>query len=70
MGDIGPFSTALIVGHLWGFDGDFSVTTIQPMPNYNFERAPGWYVGYNNTISYDHKTDGNGWTVPLGISGG
>ncbi|MGI9329295.1 MAG: hypothetical protein ACR2QB_01145 [Gammaproteobacteria bacterium] len=70
VGAIGPLETSLLVGHLWGFDGDFSVTTLQPMLYYNFESSPGWYVGYNNTASYDHKTDGNGWTVPLGLSSG
>lgn len=70
VGGIGQLSVAVLAGHLWGFDGDFSSTNIQPALYYNLESTPGAYVYYNNTISYDFKTkggNGNSWTVPLGI---
>ena len=72
--DIGPVSIAALVGHLHGFDNDFGTTFVQPMVYYNFESPAGAYLAYNNTISYDHKTQGpgrgNSWTVPLGITVG
>ena len=73
VGDIGPIGGAIMGGHLWGFDGDFSTTIVQPMMYYNFENIPGAYLGYNNTVAYDHKTkggSGNSWTVPLGLMAG
>ena len=72
--DLGPLSIATLGGHLQGFDNDFSTTFVQPMVYYNSEALPGAYVAYNNTISYDHKTEGpgrgNSWTVPLGLTSG
>ena len=73
VGEIGPIGGAILGGHLWGFDGDFSTSFIQPMAYYNFDSIPGAYVGYNNTISFDHKTEGsdqNSWTIPLGLMAG
>jgi hypothetical protein len=70
VGALGPIDVAVMGGHLWGFDGDFSTSIVQPMLYYNIESIPGAYLAYNNTASYDHKTkDGNGnsWTIPLGL---
>jgi hypothetical protein len=67
------FNYALVLGHLWGYDGDFSLTFTQPMLYYNFESLPGAYVAYNNTISYDVKATGDfddKWTIPLGLTVG
>ena len=67
VGGAGNVSVALLGGHLWNFDDTFSLTFIQPMVFYNFPNAPGWTVGYNNTISHDWKaSSNNAWTVPLG----
>ena len=73
VGALGPIDVAVMGGHLWGFDGDFSTSIVQPMLYYNIESVPGAYLAYNNTSSYDHKTkDGNGnsWTIPLGLTTG
>lgn len=73
VGDIGQFSLGAMFGHLWGFDGDFSTTSVQPFIYYNFKFWEGSYVYYNNVVSYDHKTkggNGNSWTVPLGAGVG
>ncbi len=67
------FSYAVLFGHLWGFDGDFSTSFTQPMLYYNFEFLPGAYLAYNNTISYDVKATGDfddKWTIPLGLTAG
>ena len=73
VGALGPIDVAVMGGHLWGFDGDFSTSIMQPMLYYNSESIVGAYLAYNNTASYDHKTkDGNGnsWTIPLGLTAG
>ncbi len=73
VGALGPIDVAALGGHLWGFDGDFSTSIVQPMLYYNFDSIPGAYVAYNNTASYDHKTqgsNGNSWTIPLGLTTG
>ena len=73
VGQVWVFDVAVMGGHLWGFDGDFSTTIVQPMIFYNLESMSGAYIAYNNTISYDHKQkngDGNSWTVPLGLTVG
>ena len=73
VGGLGPIDMAILGGHLWGFDGDFSTTFAQPMLYYNIESMPGAYVAYNNTVSYDHKVkggNGNAWTIPLGLTVG
>lgn len=60
-------SLALIGGHLWSYDGDFSTTLIQPSLFYSFPTLPGSYVGYNAAITYDwNVTSGDAWTLPLG----
>jgi hypothetical protein len=67
------FSYAVVLGHLWGYDGDFSTSFTQPMLYYNFEFLPGAYIAYNNTISYDVKATGDfddKWTIPLGLTAG
>ena len=43
-GGHGDFSFAALIGHLWGFDGDFSTTAVQPMIYYNFPALPGAYL--------------------------
>ena len=73
VGALGPIDMAVLGGHLWGFDGDFSTTIVQPMMFYNIESMPGAYVSYNNTVSYDHKVkggNGNAWTIPVGLTAG
>ncbi len=57
-----------VVGHLWG-EGDFSVTTLQPIAFYNLEEfLGGSYVGYSNTWSYDWDSDD--LVVPIGATFG
>lgn len=58
-----------VVGHLWG-EGDFSLTTIQPIVFYSFEEflGGGSYIGYSNTWSYDW--DSNDWVIPIGATFG
>lgn len=71
VGELGPIDAAILGGHLWGFDSDFSTTIVQPMLYYNVESVPGAWIAYNNTVSYDHKVkggDGNAWTIPLGLT--
>ena len=70
-GGIGNLALGGIVGQHWGNDGNFSTLAIQPIALYNFEKLPGVYLGYNNTISADWKQSGkNVWTVPLGLTVG
>lgn len=60
-----------IVGHHWGFDGEFSTTTIQPMFYYNIASNPGAVIMYNAATTIDWKaSSGNQWTVPLGLAYG
>ncbi|MHC5060783.1 MAG: hypothetical protein ACYTFK_06845 [Planctomycetota bacterium] len=60
-------SVAIISGHLWGYDGNFSTSILQPNTYYNFTSIPGAYIGYNAVISYDWKADSsNKLTVPIG----
>ncbi len=67
VGGAGDFSVALLISQHWGFAGDFSVASIQPMMFYNLPSLPGFTINYNNTIAIDWKSDrGNRWTVPLG----
>ena len=62
-------SASFIGGHLWGQESGFSTSFLQPMMFYNVPGAPGWAVGFNNTIAYDwNATSGNEWTVPLGVT--
>jgi len=58
-----------IVGHIWGSNGEFSTTSIQPSVFYNFPSRPGLSVAYNAAITANWKADSsNTWTVPLGLS--
>lgn len=69
-GGAGPLAYGAVAGQHWGEDG-FSVMSIQPIVLYNFERLPGAYLGYNNTIAADWKQKGkNRWTVPMGLTAG
>lgn len=73
VGDAGPWAFSIMGGHMWGFDGDFSTTSMQPAIFFNFESMPGAYLYFDNTVSYDHKTkggNGNSWTIPVGIGAG
>ena len=64
-------SASFIGGQLWGDEGGFSTSFLQPMVFYNVPGAPGWAIGFNNTIAYDWKaSSGNEWTVPLGFTVG
>lgn len=68
VGDVGNFSLSFIANHLWGNQGDFSTTTINPMIFYNFESMPGVSLSYQGVISYDWKRDGGDrLTLPLGL---
>lgn len=71
-GFAGKLSYGALVNHLWGED-DFSTTTVQPIVFYNL-KSPGigdWFVGYNNSITYDWSADsGDAWTVPIGAAVG
>ena len=50
----------------WG-EGSFSLGTLQLIAMYNFPNAPGTYVGYDNSITYNwNGTSGNRLTLPLG----
>lgn len=61
-------STAILGGHLWGDESNFSTSIVQPMVFYNIPGAPGWEIQYNNTIAYEwNASSGNEWTVPLGL---
>ena len=63
-------SSAWVLAHMWGED-DFSTTTFQPFIYYNFPNAPGWDLGYNGTISYNHNAPkSERWSVPIGASVG
>lgn len=65
-GGVGDWSLGAIAMQHWGED-DFSLGTLQLIAFYNFQDAPGWYVGYNNSITYDWgASSGNRLTLPLG----
>ena len=67
-GSAGSLAYGAILGHHWGQD-DYSLTTAQPIVYYNFANAPGTYVGYNNSITYNWNADsGDRWQVPLGLT--
>ena len=54
---------------MWG-ENNFSTSIIQPILIYGL--GEGWYVGYNNVISYNWKAGSNdeAWQVPLGLMAG
>ena len=50
---------------------NYGSKSIQPIALYNFPNAPGLYLGYNNSWTYNPKaTSGNKWQVPLGLTVG
>ncbi len=62
------FSYGAVAGHHWG-ENNLSLTTLQPIVFYNIDAAPGAYVGYNNTITYNWNTkSGDHWEIPLGLT--
>lgn len=69
VGSIDNFSLSFIVNHLWGNEGDFSTSTVNPMIFYNFESMPGVTLSYQGLISYDWKAEDSSdrLTVPLGL---
>ena len=69
-GGAGNWALGAIAMQHWG-ERNFEVGTVQPIAMYNFENAPGVYLGYNNAITYNwNGTSGNKLTVPLGLTGG
>jgi hypothetical protein len=69
-GGVGNFALGLVGMYHWGED-DFEVGTIQPILLYNFPNAPGYYLGYNNSLTYNPEAEsGNKWQVPLGLTVG
>ena len=69
-GGVGNFAIGAVGMYHWGEDS-FEVGTIQPIIMYNFPNAPGYYLGYNNAITYNPKaTSGNEWQVPVGLTFG
>ena len=69
-GGVGDFALGVVAMQHWGED-DFEVATIQPIIMYNFPGMPGYYLGYNNSLTYNRKaTSGNKWQVPLGLTFG
>ncbi|MBC8315896.1 MAG: hypothetical protein ISR57_01515 [Bacteroidales bacterium] len=71
VGGGGNWATAIIAGHLWGFGGDFSATSFQPMVFYNFPSMPGVSLSYQGMITYNWKGgSGNKLTFPLGLQFG
>lgn len=64
-------SFAGIVSQHWGFSGDFSTTSIQPMFYYNIASNPGAVLMYNAATTIDWKApSGNRLTIPLGFAYG
>ena len=69
-GGVGNFALGTVAMYHWGEDA-FEVGTIQPIILYNFPNAPGWYLGYNNSLTYNPKAEsGNKWQIPLGLTFG
>ena len=66
VGDIGRVSIAYLMNQHWGFDGEFSVLSMQPMIFWNLPSPEGFTINYNNTIALDWKGTEGKWTVPLG----
>ena len=63
---MGDWSLGAIGMQHWG-EGSFSLGTLQRIAMYNFPNAPGTYVGYDNSITYNwNGTSGNRLTLPLG----
>lgn len=69
-GGTGNWALGAIASQHWGQE-DFSLATVQPIILYNFEKLPGAYVGYNNSMSYNWKAgSGDKFTLPLGLTAG
>ncbi len=69
-GGVGDFAIGAVGMYHWG-ERDFEVGTIQPIVLYNFPDHPGWYLGYNNSITYNRTADSDSkWQVPLGVTAG
>ena len=69
-GGVGELAYGGLLMHHWGEEG-YSVSSIQPMVYYNPSALPGYYVGYNNSITYNWDADsGDHWQVPLGLTFG
>ena len=67
-GQTGDLSWGAVVAHMWG-GSNFSTSILQPILTYGL--GQGWYVGYNNVVSYNWSaTGGQAWTVPLGLMAG
>jgi hypothetical protein len=62
-------NTVFSLGGTSGHGGTSYIgTTINPFINYNFEG--GWFVGMNSITTADWDTDGEKWTLPVGLQGG
>ena len=69
-GGVGNLAIGVLGMYHWG-EGDYEVGTIQPILLYNFPNAPGWYLGYNNSLTYNRKAEsGSKWQIPLGLTVG
>ena len=69
-GGIGDMALGVIGMYHWG-ERDFEIGTVQLIALYNFPNAPGYSLGYNNSLTYNPKaTSGNKWQVPLGLTFG
>ena len=69
-GGSGQWSYGGIALQLWGED-DFSTFTLQPIVMYMLKSMPGAYIGYNNAITYNPKSEADDQlAVPLGLTFG
>ncbi len=61
----GPWVIGVLGTQLWSFDGDVTLTTLQPFINYNL--PGGWFVSSAPLISatWEAPAD-NTWTIPVG----
>lgn len=67
-GGAGNFCLGLVGMYHWG-QGDFEAGTLQPIIIYAFPNKPGYWMGYNNALTYNRKaSSGNKWQVPLGLT--
>ncbi len=68
-GQTGNLSWGGVLGHMWG-EEKFSTSVLQPIITYGLGK--GWYVGYNNVISYNWNapSSSEALQVPIGLYGG
>lgn len=68
-GQAGDLSWGGVLAHMWG-ENSFNTTILQPIVIYGL--GSGWYVGYNNVISYNWSAPNNSeaWQVPVGLTVG